>query len=109
MALQFHLDEHIDSALAIALRRRGINVSTTVEAMLCGVSDVQQLEFGKREKRVIVTHDADFLTVVVCDHAHCGIVFVPAGKRTLRQTIDRLVLLSATLEPADMIGHVEFV
>jgi hypothetical protein len=35
----FHLDEHISGALAIALRHRGIDVTTTAEAGLVGAAD----------------------------------------------------------------------
>lgn len=34
--IQFHLDEHMDKAIAIGLRRRGIDVTTTPEAGLLG-------------------------------------------------------------------------
>ena len=32
--IRFHLDEHVDPAIATALRRAGIDVTTTVEAGL---------------------------------------------------------------------------
>lgn len=34
--IQFHLDEHMSKAIAIGLRRRGIDVTTTPEAGLLG-------------------------------------------------------------------------
>lgn len=58
--VRFHLDEHVDPDIARALRRHGIDVTTTVEAGLRTESDVAQWEFVRREDRVIVTHDADF-------------------------------------------------
>ncbi len=59
--LRFHLDEHIDPDVARALRRYGIDVTTTVEAGLRTLNDLAQLEFATREQRVLVTHDADFI------------------------------------------------
>ena len=37
--MRFHLDEHVPHAIAEGLRRRGIDVTTTVEAGLRGTSD----------------------------------------------------------------------
>ena len=37
--IRFHLDEHVDPDVARALRRYGIDVTTTVEAGLCTQSD----------------------------------------------------------------------
>lgn len=59
--IRFHLDEHLDPDIARALRRYGIDVTTTVEAGLRTQSDFAQLDFATREQRVLVTHDADFL------------------------------------------------
>ena len=30
--IRFHLDEHVDPAIATALRRAGVNVTTTIES-----------------------------------------------------------------------------
>ena len=37
--IRYHLDEHMDNAVAVGLRRRGIDVTTTVEAGLMRASD----------------------------------------------------------------------
>lgn len=58
--IRFHLDENVDPVIAIALRRYGIDVTTTVEAGLRTADDESQLAFAKRESRVVVTHDDDF-------------------------------------------------
>ena len=34
MAIRFHLDEHVDGAVAVGLRRRNIDVTTTAQAGL---------------------------------------------------------------------------
>ncbi len=59
--LRFHLDEHIDTAIADGLRRRGIDVTTTAEAGLRGAGDEAHVAFALSEGRVLVTNDADFL------------------------------------------------
>ena len=59
--MRFHLDEHIHPAVADAMRRRGIDVTTTAEADLIGEPDAAQIAFAQAIGRVIVTADADFL------------------------------------------------
>ncbi|MEO6064075.1 MAG: DUF5615 family PIN-like protein, partial [Thermoflexales bacterium] len=52
--IRFHLDEHIDPAIAAALRRVGVDVTTTNEAGLRTADDARQWEYAQREGRVIV-------------------------------------------------------
>ncbi len=53
--IRFHLDENVTPAIAIGLRRYGIDVTTTVEAGLRGTPDEAQLEFARKTGRIIVT------------------------------------------------------
>ena len=55
--MRFHLDEHLPHAIAEGLRRRGIDVTTTVEAGLRGASDDVHLAYALEQRRVIVTID----------------------------------------------------
>jgi len=59
--IAFHLDEQISPALAVALRHRGIDVTTTADANLTGADDRGQLAFAANAGRVLVTQDVDFL------------------------------------------------
>jgi predicted nuclease of predicted toxin-antitoxin system len=104
----FHLDEHIDSAIAEGLRRRSIDVTTTAEEGLLGVSDEQQLEFAHQSRRILVTRDVDFLRMHDRQVPHAGIVFITSTSRTVRETLRFLCLLHESLDPADMIGQVEY-
>jgi predicted nuclease of predicted toxin-antitoxin system len=60
----FHLDENVDPAIALALRRAGIDVTTSQEANLLSESDRVQLDFARSESRILVTHDDDFLILI---------------------------------------------
>ena len=53
--IKFHLDEQVKSVIARELRRRGIDVTTTVEVGLRTQSDEAQLAFICQEKRVLFT------------------------------------------------------
>jgi len=75
MPLRFHLDESVHLAVADALRRRGIDVTTPQEAELLGASDAEHLAFANDRERVIITHDSDFLRMASQGAPHCGIAF----------------------------------
>jgi predicted nuclease of predicted toxin-antitoxin system len=63
--IEFYLDEHIHSAVAEGLRRRGVNVLTVQAAGRTGMSDREQLAFALSEGRVMVTMDSDFPKLTV--------------------------------------------
>lgn len=80
--IQFHLDENVNSAIASALQRVGVDVSTTVSAGLIGQSDLEQFVFIQQENRVMVTHDDDFLKIVSVRNDHPGIAYCQKDKRS---------------------------
>jgi len=106
--IRFHLDECIASAVADALRRRGIDVTTTAERQLREIDDLGQLAFAAGEGRVLVTQDADFLRLHRKGASHTGIVYYVAGSLSTGQILKGLVLVHAVLGPEDMKGHLEF-
>lgn len=106
--LAFHLDEHMDHAIANGLRSRGIDVTTTGDAVLLGADDSAHLEFALRENRVIVTSDADFLAFARQSTQHAGIAYTPRGSRSIGHIVRSLCVISDCLEPAEMAGKVEF-
>lgn len=106
--IRFHLDESVGPAVAEGLRRRGINVTTTPEVGLSSADDEAQLAFALREKRILVTQDADFLRLHRRGVPHAGIAFYDPGTRTIGQLIAGLVLIHGMLTPEEMKGHVEF-
>jgi uncharacterized protein with PIN domain len=106
--IKFHLDEHIDSAVATGLRLRGVDVTTTIEQGLDGTSDSRQLAFAHAQGRVLVTCDSDFIVLARSGVPHAGIVFWPARHRRLGQVVLDLVLLSRVVNAEEMAGHVEF-
>lgn len=106
--IRFHLDEHVDPDIARALRRHGIDVTTTVEAGLRTQDDEAQIAFVRRESRVIITHDADFLRLAAQRTDHPGIVYCHKTARSLGEMIRRLILIYEVLTPGEMTGHVEY-
>ncbi|MFB2936388.1 DUF5615 family PIN-like protein [Aerosakkonemataceae cyanobacterium BLCC-F154] len=106
--IRFHLDEQVDPEIAHQLRRRGIDVTTTVEVGLRTQSDESQLQFICQEKRVIVTHDEDFLAIGSSTSEHPGIAYCKQRTRSIGQIIESLVLIYEVYTPEEMIGRVEF-
>ena len=107
-AIRFHLDEHVAAAVAGGLRARGVDVTTSADAGLLGGSDQEQLDFACSEKRVLVTHDADFLSIAADGLVHAGICYSRQQSRSVRQMIEMLFLLHECFQADDMHNRVEF-
>ena len=106
--IRFYFDQHIPSAVARGLRRRGVDVLTAQEADHCGVSDQEQLQFSGQQGRVLVTFDADFIDLAIKNPEHTGIAFCAASKYSIGELIYALLLVQGTLQPGDMRSHIEF-
>ncbi len=58
--LRFYTDKHIARAVAVQLRRLGIDVVRCEEVGLASASDAEHLVYATIEGRVIITNDDDF-------------------------------------------------
>jgi len=108
MRIRFHFDEHIPASVAAGLRRRGIDVTTTIEAGLVAADDRMQLAFAAASERVLVTHDADFLRLHAQGVAHTGIAYCRSGELPAGVMQRRLALIHELLTPQEMAGRIEF-
>ncbi|MCA9151108.1 MAG: DUF5615 family PIN-like protein [Planctomycetales bacterium] len=106
--IRFHLDESMPNAVADGLRRRGIDVTTSSEARLLGTSDDEQLAFAKREDRVLITRDQDFLRLNSSGAAHAGIVYWTERQRNMGQLVGALATLMLEVAVDDIRGQVLF-
>ena len=106
--ITFHLDEHVDPAIAAALRRQGIDVTTTIEAGLRGADDQTQLGFATSHGRVLVTHDSDFLRLAKTDTAHSGVVYCGMVALSVGEMIRSLILIHGVMTPEEISGRVEY-
>jgi predicted nuclease of predicted toxin-antitoxin system len=106
--IRFHLDEHIDPAIANGLRRRGIDVTTTADMGLQGTRDEEHLAFARAERRIIVTHDDDYLRLHQRGIPNAGIAYCRQQTRSIGEMLRALVLIWAVLTPEEMENHVEF-
>jgi predicted nuclease of predicted toxin-antitoxin system len=108
MAIRFHLDENVSGAVALALRRRGVDVSTAVEANLIGADDREHLEFAQAHDRVLVTHDDDFTRIHASGTPHSGICYCHKDKHSIGELMRLLLLIQECFEVDEMRGHLEF-
>jgi predicted nuclease of predicted toxin-antitoxin system len=101
------MDEHIPAAVVAGLRRRGINVLTSVEAGMLGAADEAQLALATRQRRVLFTQDDDFLSLHAAGIDHMGIVYVQQGA-SIGYMVRSLHLIFQLLSLEEMANHVEF-
>ena len=107
--IKFYLDENVSNSIALGLRHRGIDVTTTPEENLLGVSDERQLQFASSNGRVIFTQDTDFLRMNQSSIIHAGIAYCPQQSKSIGQIIRGLLLIWEILEPGEMYNHIEFI
>ena len=77
MVIKFHLDESesMPGAVARGLRTRGRDVTMPAEVGLLSASDEAHLEFTRKEGRLLVTADDDFLALAAEMTDHAGIAY----------------------------------
>jgi hypothetical protein len=105
--IRFHLDEHVAPAVADGLKRRGIDVTTTVAVGLRTKDDTDHVAFAQGEARVIVTNDTDFLRLHDQGVQHAGLAYYQQSQ-SIGDIIRGLELIWELLEPAEMRNRVEF-
>lgn len=99
--MTFYLDEDLAPAIALQLRRRGIDVVSAHDAAMTGVSDVAQLDHAASAGRALVTRNVRHFRALGDDRIrshtpHAGIVLCPASLRgsEYRVIVDALVQLA---------------
>ena len=108
MEIKYHLDESVANAIANGLQHRGIDVTTSKDTGLIGASDAEQLGYARREGRVLVTHDDDFLRIHAAGVEHAGIAYVHQKRLTVGQAVLALVALHRDQDAESVTGHVKF-
>ncbi len=108
--IKFHLDQHVPTALAYALRQYGIDVTTTKEAGLQDALDEDHVAYALKTSRVLVTHDAGFLARHTRGEEHAGIAYAPQQKFQNRvgDLLRAVHLVYVCLSAEEMLGHLEY-
>ncbi len=106
--IRFHLDQHVDFAVARGLRVRGIDVTTTAEAGLQDASDDEHIAYALSHNRVIFTRAQDFLRKHAAGVEHAGMVYSKQGVHSIGKIVQFLELMNQCLTSNDMRGRLEF-
>jgi|SRR5579884_1731297 len=97
---RFQLDESVDPIVADILRDRGFNVRTAAELDLIGHSDEDHLAAAKRDNRILLTHDEDFLNNRKFPPSrNPGLVILPGASGNLDALADSLQILFFLVAP----------
>jgi predicted nuclease of predicted toxin-antitoxin system len=82
-------DEHIALAFVNALRLAGLDVVTAHERDLLGTDDYLIAREARKEERLLLTSDQDFLRIAAHDGSGCPpILFLPTqGKRRIKHLV----------------------
>jgi len=106
--IRFHLDEHMANCVANALRQYGCDVTTPADVDLLNSDDPGHLAFAWSERRVMATHDDDFLRLHAQGVEHAGIAFCHANKYAPSELIFMLRLVGECYCAEEMRGRVEY-
>lgn len=103
---RLYFDEDVDARLTEALRRRGYDVKTTVEAGLLEASDEEQWAYAANHQRVLVTHNIKHFpgvhaTWVEAGREHWGII-VLIGHSAVRLWLRRMERLLSRFSAEDL-------
>ncbi len=114
MTLRLYLDEDsMDQDLVRALRARGVDVVTALEAGMIERSDDDHLRRAIAEDRVLYSFNVgDFYHLhtryLVEGVAHTGMILAPQQQFSVGEQLRRLLRLMTTRSPEEMQNHVEF-
>lgn len=106
--IRFHLDENVDPDVARALRQQGIDITLSTEVGLRTQSDAALWAFIQTQRRVIITHDTDFLRLASQNQDHPGIVFCNKTDRSIGEIIRNVILIYEILTPEEISGRIEY-
>jgi predicted nuclease of predicted toxin-antitoxin system len=106
--MKFHADEHVSEAVALGLRRRGFDITTTPQARLLSADDDKQLAYCLLQRRVIITHDADMLRLAAAGISHAGIAYCHNQKYKVGPLLSKLLSLAARVSSDQMHARIEF-
>ncbi len=91
----------------------GLDVETATGIGRKRFTDPEQLDYARRENRVVYTVDSDFLRLAAGFLARSeffsGVIYHAPFALTKREMIDALVLCDGVFEPPDMHNRIEFI
>ncbi|MFN0147635.1 MAG: DUF5615 family PIN-like protein [Dehalococcoidia bacterium] len=71
-------DENVHVAVVEGLRRRGFDIVAVHELRRKGYSDETHMTWALENRRIILTHDDDYLVLDGAGADHCGVPLLPS-------------------------------
>jgi hypothetical protein len=113
MSLALYMDEQVQSAIALALVGRGVDVVSAQSDGMTSRPDVEILDRALTLRRVVFTRDEDFLREATYRQRQgrdfFGVIYAHQKLASIRQCIDYLELAALTSEPDDLRNRVQYV
>jgi Domain of unknown function (DUF5615) len=103
MAIKFYTDSHIARAVAIQLRRKGVDIIRCQDVAMDDADDPDHLDYAVKQGRTLVTSDEDFLALDAewrgSGRQHSGIVYVfPENREAIGTMVKELLFLYEAIE-----------
>lgn len=114
MIIRLYLDEDtMDRDLIRALRARGVDAESVLDAGMAGHPDSRQLEYATSVGRVLCTCNiGDFYRLhreyLQAQRTHSGIILVPQQRYSIGEQLRRLLDLTSSLSAEEMKDRLEF-
>ena len=112
MPLAFYFDQHVPSAIARALRLRGIDVLTAFEDGADEFADEAVLARATALGRVLFTQDEDLLAIAHRQQAEAlpfnGVVYAHQLRVSAGRCVADLELIANASSPEEIANRVEF-
>lgn len=114
MSIRLYFDEDtMRHSLVRALRSRGVDVITALDAKLIERSDADHLAYATSQGRVLCSSNArDYYRLhselLTAGKSHAGIILIAQQRYPVGDQMRRILKLIAVRSAADMRDHVEF-
>ena len=93
--MKFLADENIAVTVVKFLRLKGLDVRDVKEESMQGLSDKEIFKLAKKQDRIILTHDKDFLQIVKNEKDNFeGIILIRCSKqnpKNISETLDKII------------------
>ena len=113
MSVAFYFDHNMQTAVVAALRASGFDALTALEDEYDRHPDEDVLDRAMSLRRVVVTHDQDFLDIAadrqIRSEEFPGIVFCHLGKASIRAMVADLKLISEVATYEELMNQVTWV
>lgn len=106
-----YADENVWQPVADGLRRRGWDVTTTLDENTLGYSDAEHLQYAADRGWILLTFDDDFLSLVEAKSnppSHSGIVFISQHRKDVGEIVRRVDTALERHADRDLSGEVVY-